>query len=66
LTFAPEQIEAAKGGDFAYVRGTYTTAFMDRSINRTQTSKGKYIVVYRAEGNGQWKAIHDINNRDNR
>jgi ketosteroid isomerase-like protein len=66
LMFAPDQVEVSKGSDFAYVRGTYTTRFSDSATKRPVTSKGKYIVVYRGDGNGHWQAIHDINNRDSR
>jgi uncharacterized protein (TIGR02246 family) len=64
LSFAPTQIEVSKGGDLAYARGAYTATRTDASSQRPVTAKGKYVVVYRKQADGHWKAIHDINNRD--
>lgn len=66
VTFAPDQVEVSKGRDLAYVRGTYTVTSPDPVTKQPKTAKGKYIVIYRRDLNGQWKAIHDINNRDSR
>ena len=64
LLFAPTQIEVSKGGDLAYARGVYTVTKTDATSKRPVTVKGKYVVVYRKQADGHWKAIHDINNRD--
>jgi len=66
LTFAPNQVEVSKGADLGYVRGTYVVTSLDPITKRPTTSNGKYIVIYKRDSNGQWKAIHDINNRDSR
>jgi uncharacterized protein (TIGR02246 family) len=64
LSFAPTQVEVSKGGDLAYARGAYTVTLTDVATKRPVTSKGKYVVVYRKQPDGRWKAIHDINNND--
>jgi uncharacterized protein (TIGR02246 family) len=64
VRFAPAQIEVSKGGDLGYARGAYTVTLTDATTKRAATRKGKYVVVYRKQGDGHWKAIHDINNRD--
>jgi uncharacterized protein (TIGR02246 family) len=64
LSFAPTQVEVSKGGDLAYARGAYTVTLTDVATKRPVTVKGKYVVVYRKQPDGRWKAIHDINNRD--
>lgn len=64
LTFAPVQVEVSKGGDLAYARGAYSVTLTDVATKQPVTEKGKYIVVYRKQRDGGWKAIHDINNRD--
>ena len=64
LSFAPTQVEVSKGGDLAYARGAYIVSMTDAATKRPLTVKGKYIVVYRKQRDGNWKAIHDINNRD--
>jgi len=66
VAFAPDQVEVSKGRDLGYVRGTYTVTSPDPVTKQPKTAKGKYIVIYRRDLNGQWKAIHDINNRDDR
>jgi ketosteroid isomerase-like protein len=50
--------------DLAYARGAYTATRTDAASQRPVTAKGKYVVVYRKQADGHWKAIHDINNRD--
>jgi ketosteroid isomerase-like protein len=64
LTLAPAQVEVSKGGDLAYSRGAYSVALTDPTTKRVITRKGKYVVVYWKQGDGRWKAIHDINNRN--
>jgi ketosteroid isomerase-like protein len=57
-------VEVSKGGDMAYARGAYTATRTDAASKRPVTAKGKYVVVYRKESDGHWKAIQDINHRD--
>jgi len=64
LSFAPLQVEASKSGEMAYTRGAYTVTSTDPATNRPVTANGKYILIYRKERDGQWRAVHDINNRD--
>ena len=64
LSFAPSQIEISRGGDLAYARGAYTVTVTDVATKRPVTVRGKYVIVYRKQVDGHWKAIHDINNRD--
>jgi uncharacterized protein (TIGR02246 family) len=64
LSFAPVQVEVSRAGDLAYSRGTYTVTLTDAATQRPVTTSGKYVIVYRKQPDGLWKAIHDINNRD--
>jgi uncharacterized protein (TIGR02246 family) len=64
LAFAPLQVEVSKGGDLAYARGEYSVTRTSPTTGRPGTSHGKYIVVYRKQDDGRWRAIHDINNSD--
>ena len=56
-------IEVARSGDFAYQRGTYVLGAQDAAGKPTQ-STGKFVVVWKKQGDGQWKAVIDIDNAD--
>ncbi len=61
VTITTVKIEAAKSGDLAYETGTFTEGFKDpkgKPVNIT----GKYVVVWKKQANGQWKAFADIFN----
>ena len=64
LSFAPTQVEVSREGDLAYARGAYTVTVTDIATKRPVTVRRKYVIVYRKQVDGHWKAIHDINNRD--
>ena len=64
LSFAPLQVEVSRSGDLAYTRGAYRVILTDPATNRPVKAIGKYVIVYQKERDGQWMAIHDINNRD--
>jgi uncharacterized protein (TIGR02246 family) len=55
------KIEAA--GDLAYGRGAVTFSMPGADGGR-QAQVGKYIVVYRRQRDGSWRAIADIFNAD--
>ncbi|MBI1738216.1 MAG: SgcJ/EcaC family oxidoreductase [Acidobacteria bacterium] len=57
----PERIEAAKSGDIAYELGAFEESFKDPKGKPVNIS-GKYVVVWKKQGNGQWKAYADIFN----
>jgi uncharacterized protein (TIGR02246 family) len=63
LTFSPTKIEVAKSGDLAYDIGTFELKSNDAEGNAT-TTVGKYVVVWKKQPDGQWKAIADIFNTD--
>ena len=58
---AATTVEAAKSGDLAYETGTFDESFKDASGNPVKVS-GKYVVVWKKQANGQWKAAVDIFN----
>jgi ketosteroid isomerase-like protein len=57
------KIEVARSGDLAYQRGTYVLSAQDDRGKLTQ-SAGKFVVVWKKQSDGQWKAIIDIDNAD--
>lgn len=60
-TFAPDVIEVAASGDFAYDRGTYQ--FTMQTADGLVRDSGKYVIVWK-KIDGEWKTILDISNSD--
>lgn len=63
LTFAPAKITVAKAGDLAYEVGTFELKMNDPQGNPT-TTPGKYVVAWKRQPKGDWKAELDIFNTD--
>jgi uncharacterized protein (TIGR02246 family) len=63
LTFAPTKVQVAKAGDLAYDVGTFALKLNDAQGNAT-TTPGKYVVVWKKQADGKWKAVADIFNTD--
>lgn len=57
------KIEVARSGELAYQRGTYTGAARNEQ-GKIATSSGKFLVVWKKQSSGEWKAIIDIDNAD--
>ena len=53
----------ASAGDLAYGRGRYALAISPPSGAPVQ-DEGKYVVVYRRQAGGAWRAVADIFNSD--
>ena len=58
-----ETTTTASVGDLAYGRGHYTLSMAPPGGAPVQ-DVGKYIVVYRRQANGSWRAVADIFNSD--
>jgi uncharacterized protein (TIGR02246 family) len=63
LTFAPTKISVAKSDDLAYEVGTFELKMNDAQGNPT-TTPGKYVVAWKRQPQGEWKAELDIFNTD--
>ncbi|MDQ2963325.1 MAG: hypothetical protein M3R31_09260 [Pseudomonadota bacterium] len=57
------KVEVAHSGDLAYETGTFEESFKD-SNGQPVKLVGKYVVVWKKQPSGQWKAIVDIFNTD--
>ncbi len=57
------KIEVAGSGDLAYQRGTYVLGAEDGQGKPTK-STGKFVVIWKKQSDGKWKAIVDIDNAD--
>jgi uncharacterized protein (TIGR02246 family) len=51
------------GGDLAVETGTYEMT-MQAAPGREVKDKGKYVVVWKRQGDGSWKIVRDIFNTD--
>ena len=60
---ATTKIEVARSGELAYQRGTYLSKAQNEQGRLTATT-GKFVVVWRKQASGEWKAIIDIDNSD--
>lgn len=63
LTFAPTKIDVAKSDDLAYEVGTFELKMNDAQGNPA-TIPGKYVVAWKRQSKGEWKAELDIFNTD--
>lgn len=62
LHFAPTKIDFSRNADMAYEIGTFELKMNDAQGSPT-TTPGKYVVVWKKQGN-RWKAAADIFNTD--
>jgi len=65
LTFQTTAVDVAKSGDIASEYGTYDFAVAD-SKGKINDQKGKFVVIWKKQSDGSWKAAIDINNTDGR
>ena len=62
LTWTPTAVMAAASGDLGFSSGTYDMSFM--ADGKPVHDKGKYVTVWKKQGDGSWKAVRDIFNSD--
>jgi uncharacterized protein (TIGR02246 family) len=63
LTFQSTAIEVARSGEIAYEAGTYDYLTTDKQ-GKTTDEKGKYLIIWKKQNDGSWKAAIDIDNTD--
>lgn len=64
LHFESTKSDVAKSGEIGYTQGTYTMTTTDPATKKPVTDKGKYLTVYKKQGDGSWKAVQDTFNSD--
>jgi uncharacterized protein (TIGR02246 family) len=57
------RVEVSRGGDLAYVVGTYQFTMNDPK-GKPVTDRGKYLTVWKKQPDGTWKALVDTANSD--
>lgn len=63
LTCDTTRVEVAHSGDLAYETGTCEPT-TKRPLGKSTTEKQKYVVVWKKQADGSWKAVVDIDNTD--
>jgi uncharacterized protein (TIGR02246 family) len=63
LSFQTTSVEVARSGDLAYETGSYDFATTDKN-GKTNDEKGKYVVIWKKQADGSWKAAVDMDNTD--
>ena len=63
LSWRPTKIEVAQSADLAYEVGTFDLTLADQT-GKSTASRGKYVVAWKKQANGEWKAAADIFNTD--
>jgi uncharacterized protein (TIGR02246 family) len=58
------KLEVSRSGDLAYLQGTSTETDIDPKTKKQMSEKGKYVVVFKKQADGSWKAILDMYNPD--
>jgi uncharacterized protein (TIGR02246 family) len=61
VSFDTTYVEVARSGDLAYETGTYSLVTEAKKGKPTE-EKGKYVVVWKKQPGGSWKAVADIYN----
>lgn len=57
------KVEVAQSGDLAYLSGNYEFKEQDAGGNAI-TDKGKYLVVWKKQSDGNWKCVANMFNSD--
>ena len=63
LSWKTAKVEVSRGGDLGYTFGTYEFTFNDAN-SKPVTDHGKYLLVWKKQSDGKWKAAADIFNSD--
>lgn len=63
VSWESTNVEASRSGDFAYDIGTYQLTLND-SQGKQNSDRGKYMVVWKKQADGKWKAVGDMFNSD--
>ena len=63
IKWRPNRAGVARSGELGYTSGTYTMRFTGSSGKRV-SDKGKYLMVWKKQPDGEWKVLFDISNSD--
>ena len=60
LRFLSSKVDVAASGDLGYTQGSYTLTLTDPKTKKPFTDHGSYVLIYRKQADGSWKAVSDI------
>ena len=63
VSWESSKVEASRSGDFAYDIGTYQLTMNDPQ-GKPNSDRGKYMVVWKKQADGKWKAVGDMFSSD--
>jgi uncharacterized protein (TIGR02246 family) len=59
LNIQNTSVEASRGGDLGFVRGSYMVHQTDAKSKKATMEKGNYVLVYKKQADGSWKIVAD-------
>lgn len=63
LAWEPDFVDISESGDLGYTIGHWTFSFTDSS-GETQSSKGRYVTIWKKQVDGNWKYVFDTGTSD--
>lgn len=63
LVWTPDFADIAASGDLGYTIGHWTYSVTDSS-GETQSSKGRYVTIWKKQDDGNWKYVFDTGTSD--
>ena len=63
FSWTATKADVSQAGDLGYTTGTYEQTVHDAAGNPVMT-RGKYVIVWKKQEDGQWKVVADIANPD--
>jgi uncharacterized protein (TIGR02246 family) len=64
MELKPVQVDVSGAGDLAYTRGSYVLTATDPARGNAVTEKGRFVIVFRKQADGSWKAVQHISNSE--
>ncbi|MGA8074432.1 MAG: DUF4440 domain-containing protein [Candidatus Acidiferrales bacterium] len=63
LDWRPDRAGVARSGELGYTSGKYRVKFKN-AAGEMVFDKGKYLMVWKKQADGEWKVLFDMNNSD--
>lgn len=60
FAFQAQDTRAGASGDLGYTEGSLTYSYTDPTTNKAAHFSGSYVMVWKRQGDGSWKALEDI------
>ena len=64
INFSADRVEISAGGDLATTKGSYTLSVTNPKTKKPIDDKGTYVLVFKKQADGGWKAIEDISSSE--